>query len=387
MPFRMPTLLFFLAAAGSSLSALSAEPPAVSVQSRTLVIPKMRPGAETPMNTPEEGAVKLPFVTGGLPGVARRINEAIWREMLDGAAAPTAPGKTFTPPPDKLPEGTTSLEFTARFIPASAPRILSLDFSGEGCGAYCEDFTATHLFDLRDGREILLGDLLSVEGFAAVGRRVDAQRRRAYQEQIRALQAAKKSSRGAKKAEQDDDEDRLTLNQDCLKQIDSEPSTPRWLVADVFSLDGHGGLAVSVGRCSNHAMRALDDVGEISVAIPAAELKAALTPYGLYVVRQEGEGAAPPSNFDGRELHGRVGGLPVTMKLEPLRAGADTAGWYAYDKYRTPIALTVRQEGGALHASEKTETQGRFELSANGGTLTGTWSDKSDRKRLPVILQ
>ena len=58
--------------------------------------------------------------------MAARINEAVWREMLDGASAPTTPGKTFTPPPDKLPQGTSSLQYTAAFIPAANPRLLSL---------------------------------------------------------------------------------------------------------------------------------------------------------------------------------------------------------------------------------------------------------------------
>ena len=55
-------------------------------------------------------------------------------------------------------------------------RQLSLGLDGEGCGAYCENFTYTRAFDLRDGRRLSLGDLLTPDGFADVGRRVDAAR-------------------------------------------------------------------------------------------------------------------------------------------------------------------------------------------------------------------
>ena len=372
-------LVLALAAAASTFAAAA---PPVAVQERVLVLPKLPAGADVPMNLPEEGAVKLPFVTGGAPGVAARINETVWRDMLDGAVAPTAPGKTWTPPADKLPQGTNSLAFTVNFLPAANPRLLSLGFSGEGCGAYCEGYSSTELFDLRDGRKVTLGDLLTIDGFAAVARRVDAERRRAYQEEVRALRAAlKATSKGRKK--DDDDDDRLTLNVDCLKQVDSQPTTPDYLVSDVFALDGRGGLVLTRGRCSNHAMRALDDVDEVKTAIPAADLKAWLTPYGLAVVRREGD-APPPAPFAGRELHGRLAGMAVTMRLEPPRDGADTHGSYEYDKFHTPIALTVRKEGSQLRAFEQA---GEFELTPAGGSLAGTWQDKDHRKRLPVILQ
>ena len=154
MPIRTQFLALALAAAGFVAPTFAAGAPPVVVQERALVMPKLPAGADVPMNLPEDGAVRMPFVTGGAPGVATRINEAVWREMLDGASAPSTPGKTFTPSPDKLPQGTSSLEYKSQMLPAANPRLLSLDFSGEGCGAYCEEFTQTHVFDLRDGREL-----------------------------------------------------------------------------------------------------------------------------------------------------------------------------------------------------------------------------------------
>ncbi len=100
-------------------------------------------------------------------------------------------------------------------------------------------------------------------------------------------------------------------------------------------------------------------------------------------MRQEGD-APPPAPFAGRELHGRLAGMAVTMRLEPPRDGADTHGSYEYDKFHTPIALTVRKEGNQLRAFEQA---GEFELTLAGGSLAGTWQDKDHRKRLPVILQ
>ena len=386
MSHRLVSAVASLIAAGAAFAALAAGSAPVTVQERALVRPKLPAGTEIPMNVPEDGAVKLPYVTGGPSGVAQRINKTVWAEMLDGAVAPATPGKTWTPPADKLPQGTTTLAFTADLMPASNPRVLALRFSGEGCGAYCETFASTRIFDLRDGRALSLGDLLTVDGFANAGRRLDAERRRAYGKQVRQLQAARKAARKGSKDDEDDTEERLAFNRDCLAQVDSQPSTPWWLVGETFALDGKGALMLTKERCSNHVMQALDDVGAVTVVIPAADLKPWLTPYGLALLRQEGD-APPPAGVDRRELHGRLGGMPITMTLEPLRRDADTRGTYAYDKYRTPIALVVRTDGEGLVATEQTSAQGRFELRFAGGTLAGTWRDKDGRTELPVIVQ
>jgi hypothetical protein len=387
MPRRLASIALSIALAGVGLAVSAAAPAPVAVHERPLVLPKLADGAEQPTNVPQDGAVRLPFVTGGPPGVAQRINAAVWREFLDGAVAPTTPGKTWTPPADKLPLGMMSLEYTAQLIPPDTPRLLALEFSGEGCGASCDEFDQARVFDLRDGREVVLGDLLTVEGFAAVGLRLDAERRRAYRTQLRELQGALKSARKGRKDADDDTEDRIELNRSCLEQVASEPSSPWWLAGEVFALDGRGGLALTKSRCSNHATRALDDVGDVTVRIPAADLRPWLTPYGLAVLRQEGDAAPPSPAFDRRELHGTLGGMPVTMKLEPLRDGADTRGHYAYDRYRAAIAIVVRRDGTQVLATEQTTSQGRFDLTISGGTLVGTWADKDGRKRLPVILQ
>ena len=351
------------------------------------MMPTMPAGADVPINIPEDGAVKMPFVTGGAPGVAARINEAVWREELDGTVAPTTPGKTFTPRPDKLPVGTSTLTYVAK----TTPRLLSLDISSEGCGAYCEQRTITRVFDLRDGREIAIGDLLTVDGFAVLAHRVDAERRHAYQEQVRELRAALKSApKGKKKDDDDDNAERLALNEDCLKRVESGPATPDWLVELVFALDGHGGLALSMGRCANHMNAALDDVGELTIQMTAADLQPSLTSYGATIVQGQGDAPPPPPGFAGRVLHGRLAGMPITMSLDPPREGVETHGTYQYDKFHTPIALSVRQEGRTLRAVEQAESHGELELRAQrrhaGGHVAGQGAPQ-DAARDPAVMR
>ena len=298
MLLRTLCLVLTLAAASATVPAFAADTPPVKVQGRLLVLPPLPADSEVPMNVPQDGAVTMPWVVGGPPGVARRINDAVWREVLDIEPAPTQPGDTFTPPPDQLPQGTVSLTYSAAFIPAATPRLLSLDFSGEACGAYCEDFTHTRLFDLRDGRQLSLGDLLTAKGFADIGRRVDAQRRSAYRQQVRQLKAVLKSAPEDQNDSESDDADRLALNEECLRRVAAEPSTPDSLLSHSFKLNSRQALELSIGRCSNHASRALDDVGDITVTIPAAALKTLLTSYGRAVVPHQGD-AQPPAEGAG----------------------------------------------------------------------------------------
>lgn len=292
-----------LAVASATVCAFAAEPPPFTVQARVLVMPPLPEGVVAPMNLPEDGALTLPFAAGGPPGVARRINDTVWREMLDGTPAPTEPGDTFTPPPDQLPRGTVALGYSADLIPPAAPRWLSLDFSGEACGAYCEDFAFTRVFDLHNGRVVTLGDLLTAQGFATVGRRVDAQRRTAYRQQVRQLKAARRAAPGDQSDTDIDVEDRLALNQECLRQATTEASTPERLLTHSFKLGRRNGLELSIGRCSNHASRALDDVGEITVTIPATELQSSLTAYGRAFV--PGQGHPPPPAAGAAPVPGR----------------------------------------------------------------------------------
>ena len=300
---RIARLAVVLVVAGAMFAALAATPP-VAVHPRVFVMPLLPAGSEVPMNVPEDGALTMPYVSGGAPGVAARINDTVWREMLDGASAPVHAGDTFTSPPDQLPRGTVSLAYRAHVTPAATPRLLALEFSGEACGAYCENFTHTRVFDLRDGRQISLGDLLTAKGLDTVGRRVDAQRRSAYRQQVRQLKAALKSAPKGRMDSESDDADRLALNQECLKRVAAEPSTREGLLNHSFQLNSRKALVLSIGRCSNHASSALDDVGEITVAVPIATLKAVLTPYGRAVVLHQGD-APPPPGSAGRASRGQ----------------------------------------------------------------------------------
>jgi hypothetical protein len=326
-----------------------------------------------------EGSVKLPFVEPASP-VAARINEALYLAL--GMVAPQKPGASFTPPAEQLPHGTASQDFN---VARNDDRLLVIVLSAEGCGAYCENYDTVYNFDARSGWLIALQDLVQPAAMEGLARRIAKESARRYAEQIKTLrqELAAARKRKAKADETQDLEQRIELNQGCLGGEGGLRNA-----ADLVRYAGLSlatpGLALTIGRCSNHAMRALDDVGDIAVTVPLAELPPLLTAYGRAVLLNEGE-AGPPSQPFGQLLQGKVGQAAITLRLERPYADGSVSGQYYYDRFRKPIPLSGKREGDTLTLTETVnDQQASFKLKLRGTTLSGQWQGRE--RSLPVSL-
>jgi hypothetical protein len=332
------------------------------------------------------GAIKLPYVLPASPATAR-INEVLFLSQLN-MPAPREAGQSFalgegiTPP-----EGTASLDFSVRHKDG---RVLALEIDGEGCGAYCEEYRQYFSFDVQTGRLLLIEDILTPRGLREVGQRFFAERKRQYRQQIRTLrrELANVQKAGKRKKENvEDTEDRLVLNEDCLsrfQEMPGEAALRNALRSTRFVLSGQG-LEFIAERCSNHASRALDDVGEISLSLGLKDLDALLQPYGRYLLTGEGDATAPVSPY-GQVLHGKVGTAPVTLRINPLNEDNSFSGLYYYDKYRKPIPFFGTKTGKRLEFTEEGAPgeAGSFALSEDAAGLRGRWQRQD--KSLPVRL-
>ena len=282
----MRPLISVLALAGSALLdtvAQAGDAAPIRVQSQSLLLPALPSDFDPTSQMAKDGDIKMPFVLGGKPGVAARINQQVWQDMLD-TPAPLKPSKTWTPDPQHLPMGTMSLTFNAQLRPKDAPQLLLLTLSGESCGAYCENFSRTLTFDLQDGSRLQLADVVNARGLAAIAGFVQRARRESYQRQIRKIQQTLRKTARRDAEARSDLENRLFLNEDCLKMAQTPPNAAHWASAEVVP-DKAGGLRLITKRCSNHAMRALDDVGEITVQVSLALIQPTLTDRGRRLLR------------------------------------------------------------------------------------------------------
>lgn len=375
-PFARRLLSLVLAAVGAAASA-------APLQVRSLT---MKPPANAPDLGPfaagwAEGSVKMPFVEGS-GSVASRINDALFLTVLN-IAAPQKPAATFTPPANQLPEGTTTQDFHAS---RNDGRVLTLTFSAEGCGAYCENYDTDYNFDARTGRLLALEDLVRPAAFDTLARRLNQEIRRQYTQQIKTLRrelAAARKKRPAAAEEIEDLTQRIELNEGCV----GDPEEGRWR-ADALHYVGlslaQPGLTLRVGRCSNHASRALDDVGDIVFTLPPSELQPLLTDYGRALLLQQGDAGPPPSPF-GQVLHGRIANAAVTFRLDRVTADGTVSGQYFYDRYRQLIALSGKQAGDTLTFSETVDDKKAvLTLKLRGTSLTGQW--QGNGQPLPVSL-
>ncbi|WP_293780888.1 hypothetical protein [uncultured Oxalicibacterium sp.] len=325
--------------------------------------------------------IHMPYVGNGEDKASANINLLLHIDRLR-ALPPNKPAATIKAGDADL-AGLASQSFT---VTRNDARILSLRFDAEGCGAYCEEFNVYYSFDKQNGRRLMAEDLFSSNGRKALARRLQQEKRQRYRQQIMLLET---EYRAAKKQHVDQEtltdlKDRLALNRECLLR-NTEP------VKNLDTLEPYGWefgaqqFTLQAARCSNHAMRALDDVGDISLSLPYAGWATSMTTYGRHVLLGTERTSQTPTSFAGQLLRGALGKQAIVMLLQQYRDGS-ISGVYFYERYRKPIELSGRLNNGSLHLHE-TDTNGDLTanliLNSTGNQLTGEWQG---RQTLPVRL-
>ncbi len=299
-------------------------------------------------------------------------------------------------------------------------RLLTLAFDSEGCGAYCESYNTWYSFDLQDGSLLTTANLFTPQGMRALAARLRQTQITRYRQQLKTLskQLAIASARGKTPAaragqgapsDTSDLEDRIALNQSCLDnqfeklaQLQKAQKTATGQALTQLEYSGFvpfeitdKAFKLSAGRCSNHAMRALDDVGDVILSLDFPELAPWLTAYGQAVLLNQGT-APPAERLFEQVLLGTLGSNTAISMLLEKGQGNDInsiSGSYFYDRIRSPIALGGTQTGQTLQLKETIEGRSgqpaqtaSFTLSRTGNQLRGQWTHQATSKTLEVRL-
>jgi hypothetical protein len=128
-------------------------------------------------------------------------------------------------------------------------------------------------------------------------------------------------------------------------------------------------------------MRALDDVGDVTLALSYPALGPDLTSYGKALLLNQGP-AKPAGGIYGQLLRGQMGGnMAVTMLLNK-ESDNSVGGVYFYDKYRKPIKLSGWEKGDALELNEGAGADGQekatMRLTISGQQIKGRWIGKKE---------
>lgn len=326
----------------------------------------------------DEKGIAMPRVRMSDAAVAAKINDRLFIEVMS-ALAPRRQERYFTVADGVDIGGTASQSFS---VVRNDGRILAIDLDAEGCGAYCEGYIRSYAFDVSSGRYLNPQDLFTTNGMRELSSRMMAERKSRYRREIanvrRELRAEPK--RGAKATQETSNlDERLELNQGCIKTLDEDAAlkTDQQVFSRIDSLRlsvGAHTFDLTAERCSNHASRAIDDVGEVTLKLAYPALRPHLTPYGRWLLLNE-QRAAPPESVYGQILRGRLGAdVPITMLLRHYPDGG-VGGVYFYDRVRKAIQLTGRASGNAIELTEEEvgRPKAKLALTVKPGGLGGSW--------------
>ncbi len=316
---------------------------------------------------------RFPFVTSVDGRGAARINNLLFIESFE-VPAPVHASYGLREVSEEVWQRQPEIDFQ---VQRNDARIFSLTLSAEGCGAYCEGYTTPYAFDAASGRHLSLEDLFTPAGRAALGGQLKSANLAAIQSEIRRLQ---NEDAGARRRKQPPSQDRTAALKMYAECAQFRQSPDYGAVQGKLQIQPQA-LVLSMERCSNHALRALDDLGEFSLRFSPDQLKPWLSDYGRALLLGETPGTAAPTTPWGQVLHGKISAnMLVTFYLGALSPDGTLSGSYFYDRYRKPIALSGRFEAGTLtltEADSKETPPPRLVLTPQGEGLRGHWEGAS----------
>ncbi|WP_196208402.1 hypothetical protein [Citrobacter sp. Res13-Sevr-PEB04-36] len=317
------------------------------------------------------------FSSADNPKVAKRINDYIFASFINQLPG-NNPQATVNKFAKSEMNATANLDYTVEYRDA---KVLTLNMFIEGCGAYCESYNVPMSFDLANGAAITLNDLFSRPTIAELNTRI----RKDIRSQIDVFVAAHKSRTPEQiKEEKGEDFNYADFYASCATWTDG------LYYIDKFSLQKEQLLFLN-GRCSNHASRALDELGDFTTKIPTAELQNQLTPYGQYLTGAKGTTPVEPApGIDGKVMYGTLGkSLRIVLKVD-CKYGDSFEGAYYYQKFGAPIELTgkcdtANNQHYELKTSAAEHAQEKITLELKDGAYQGVW--ESNGKTLPVRFE
>lgn len=144
-----------------------------------------------------------------------------------------------------------------------APKnILTIGMHGEASGAYSEDFANWKNFDMRTGNFINAEDLFQPASKKIVEEIIQKKIKKRISDFLTKLKSEKNPPEEAK--------DQIELYDDCFIEH---------TLKDIGYFFGKSKLTFVAGRCSSHAMRALDELGSHEIAFTYKELEKYWSPY------------------------------------------------------------------------------------------------------------
>lgn len=290
------------------------------------------------------------FELDGLPGGFEQSPfERVWPKEGDG-------------------HGVVSLDYE---INAKTPGFLSLDIIGEYYGAYLSLGRNSYAFALADGSPLSLADLFSEPGLQRLGGRIS----QARVERIETFLAPLPANNSGAGDEAESVAIQREIYEHCLpRHRDTRLDHDRLVL-------GQTQLTLVAERCSAHAVRSLDDLGEFSNSFAYVDLAEDLSSYGrclLLEQRPDCRQLAKPQI--GGVYRGEIGHRDrITLVITPPSAEGWPRAVYFRDKGASKVDLVARQQPDAsrIQLQEQSAIPAMLKLQLDrDGQLQGTWQQE-----------
>ncbi|QIY92379.1 hypothetical protein [Chryseobacterium gallinarum] len=256
--------------------------------------------------------------------------------------------------------------------------ILSIGIHGEAIGAYPEEFADWKNFDLRTGNYINAEALFQKSTAKTVADLIQKRIKKRVDDFLVTLKSEKNPS--------EEIQDQIDLYEGCFMD---------YTLNGIRYFFGKDKLTFVAGRCSNHAMRALDDLGSHELEFTYKELEKYWSPYGKNLISgSETIGQTGPGN---KLYKGKINGkYPITVLFNEINEDNSFSAVYWYDKNKKLIHWRGKfaQDHFSIieddYHSEELKAwipRALVEADVKGDKIIGTWQDYRTKKYLTLELE
>ncbi|KUJ50776.1 hypothetical protein [Chryseobacterium sp. JAH] len=256
--------------------------------------------------------------------------------------------------------------------------ILSIAIDGEASGAYPEGFSIWKNFDLRTGNFINAKDLFQPQSVKTIENLIQKNVKKTVNDFLVQLKSEKNPS--------DEVSEQISMYEDCFTDFTLEG------IEYSFAKDT---IRFIAGRCSNHAMRALDELGSHAVEFSYTALEKHWSSYAKNLL--SGSGKIDKTSLDNKLYQGKIDGkYPITVLINKVYEDGSFSAKYWYDKNKKLIQWDGKLKGNHIsiienaYYSEETNQwifKALVEAEVQGNKIVGTWQDFKTKKYLKLEIR
>ncbi len=274
-------------------------------------------------------------------------------------------------------------EFYSWKVNKTPASILSLFITGETNGAYPEGFDDYENFNAKTGNPILLKEVFTESGLESIEKQFITKVKNEIQNFLKTIPAQLKKTK-KKSAERETLEEQKFMYTDCLSYI-----TIGELNSYTNFYFANQSIILIRERCSNHAMRGIDELDKYEIPFNYAKIKPLLSNYGnsLFLNANKNYVSETP---EGKIFKGFIDKkIPITVLVKQFNDGGSIDVIYWYDKVRETILCSGSFTDDTFELSENnTDGNATAKINAkfiNNKKIIGTWMDL--KTNIPLSLE